>query len=139
MRAVHKTIASPAHIGELADAVETTLAEAGIDRACIHDARLIVEELACNALVHGSADEDAHLRLRLQLEAAQLVLELDDNGPAFDPTAAPAPDLDASIDQRPVGGLGLHLVRELAHSLDYRRHEGRNLVRVTLRLDPATG
>ncbi|MDH5835084.1 ATP-binding protein [Luteimonas kalidii] len=136
---MHKIIGNPAHIGELADAVETTLAQAGIDRACIDDARLIVEELACNALAHA-AEEDARLRvqLQLQLEAARLVLELDDNGPAFDPTAAPAPDLDAPVEQRPVGGLGLHLVRELAHSVDYRRHEGRNLVRVTLRLDDAS-
>lgn len=135
---MHKTIADPACIGELTDAVESTLAEAGIDRACIDDARLIVEELASNALVHG-APEDAQLQLRLRLDPAQLVLELDDNGPAFDPTTAPAPDLEADLAQRAVGGLGLHLVRQLAHRFDYRRHEGRNLVRVTLRLDAAPG
>ena len=137
---VHASIpGDPARIGELTAAVETTLAVAGVDRASIHDARLIVEELASNAIVHGEAGADTRLQLRLQLDGARLLLELDDNGPAFDPTTAPAPDLSAPAEQRPVGGLGLHLVRSLAHSLDYRRHDGRNLVRVTLRIDAPTG
>ncbi|WP_222928146.1 ATP-binding protein [Luteimonas viscosa] len=133
-----KTIAAdPAHIAELTAAVESTLAEAGVDDARIHDARLIVEELACNALTHGAVETEPQLRLRLQLEAARLVLELDDNGLPFDPTTAPPPDLDADLDERRVGGLGLHLVRQLADSLDYQRREDHNLVRVTLRLDAA--
>ncbi len=137
---VHTSIpGDPARIGELTAAVETTLAAAGVDRASIHDARLIVEELACNAIIHGEAGADTRLRLRLQLDDARLLLELDDNGPAFDPTTATAPDLAAPVGQRPVGGLGLHLVRALAHSLDYRRHDGHNLVRATLRINADTG
>nr|WP_238346135.1 SpoIIE family protein phosphatase [Luteimonas saliphila] len=135
---LQKTIAGdPAHIAELTAAVESTLVEAGVDDARIHDARLIVEELACNALTHGASETGPQLRLRLQLEAARLVLELDDDGLPFDPTTAPAPDLDAELDERRVGGLGLHLVRQLADSLDYQRREDHNLVRVTLRLDAA--
>jgi len=127
----------PARIADLTAAVETALADAGVDRACIHDARLVVEELACNALAHGAA-ADIGLRLRMRMDVARLLLEIDDDGPAFDPTAMAAPDLDAGIGERRIGGLGIHLVRQLADSFDYRRHDGRNLVRVTLRLSAAT-
>ena len=51
---------------------------------------------------------------------------MSDNGAAFDPLSVPAPDLTTSLDERAVGGLGLHLVRNLMDRVSYSRAGERN-------------
>jgi anti-sigma regulatory factor (Ser/Thr protein kinase) len=64
----------------------------------------------------------------LELERAdgKLNLSLSDDGPAFDPLALPTPDLDAPLEERPVGGLGVYLVREMMDDVSYSHRGGRN-------------
>ena len=100
------------------------------------DARLIVEEVACNAVEHAVAP-GAPLEMHARVEDDRLWLEFRDRGPAFDPTAREAPDLDADIAERDIGGLGVFLVQELAERIEYRRSDGCNILRITLRLDAA--
>jgi len=132
---------SEAHTSEdvlrMTDAIDALLARHGASAAAMHDARLIVEEVACNAVEHAVAD-GAPLEMRARVDADRLWLEFRDRGGPFDPTLAEGPDLDADIDTRPVGGLGVHLVRELADSIDYQRNGDCNLLRITLRLDAAS-
>ena len=61
-------------------------------------------------------------------------MEFTDDGLAFNPIAQPLPDLEADIDERPIGGLGVHLVRELAERVDYTRTRGRNILKVILHI-----
>ncbi|MBK1720256.1 ATP-binding protein [Thiocystis violacea] len=92
-----------------------------------HAARLVLEELLTNTLKYGYDDSDAHpLRVDFGL-GPPATLRIEDDGHPFDPTArAPAPVLDAAVEDRPIGGLGLHLVRSLTASLRYARHDGLN-------------
>ncbi|PPV05495.1 hypothetical protein XBLMG947_3436 [Xanthomonas bromi] len=115
----------------VSDTLEDSLMREGMAAERIGQVRLIIEELGCNALVHGCAVERP-LRLQLQLDPQALVLELHDPGHAFDPRTIPAPDLAAELDQRPIGGLGLFLVHQFADHIDYRRDGAYNVVRVTL-------
>lgn len=125
-------------LGELGDAIDAALAEHGVDRALRDDARLIAEEVACNAFEHGYDGGPGQLTVEIDSRPGALALEFRDDGRPFDPLSAPPPALDADIGERPIGGLGLHLVRELAHDLNYAREGGCNVLRVTLR-DPAFG
>lgn len=106
------------------------LQRCGVHAERIGRAQLIVEELACNAFTHG--ENAAAMRLRLHLQEERLVLELRDEGRTFDPRQAPRPALDAGIAERPVGGLGLYLVGQLADHIAYHRDGAYNVVRVTL-------
>ena len=98
-----------------------------VDRLC-----LIVDELAANVIMHAQADS---LKLSFQLSCGNrsVTVCVRDNGHPFDPTRVGAARLDQPIEQREVGGLGLHFVRAFSDSLDYRRVGGENLVRATLR------
>jgi serine/threonine-protein kinase RsbW len=98
---------------------------------------LIVEELFTNTITHGhGGDSDAPVRIELGVTVAHLSLRYEDNAPPFDPLqrldAAP-PDLDADVDDRAVGGLGIHLMARLAHSVDYAHIEGFNRLQLVLR------
>ena len=122
-------------LAHLSDQLDRVLLAEGVSDERVGHARLIVEELVCNAIAHGEVAEGSHLQVGLELSRAALVLELQDCGQPFDPRGAPAPVLEADILQRPVGGLGLYLVHQLADHIDYGRLDGCNQIRATL-LDP---
>ncbi len=69
--------------------------------------------------------------MSLVLDNGVVALCLEDDGLAFDPLAAPMPDTDAALEDRPIGGLGIYLLREMMDELEYVQVEGRN--RLTLR------
>ncbi len=98
--------------------------------------RLVLEEVVVNIVKHGygNGEHDGGRRgidISMSSEAGNLTVEITDDGQSFNPlTDSPEPDLDASLEDRPVGGLGLHLVRTLIDTMRYRRSNGRN--RLTL-------
>jgi anti-sigma regulatory factor (Ser/Thr protein kinase) len=88
--------------------------------------RLLVEELLVNLFGHADfGEEEAKVRLRVERRRDGLSIRLEDRALPFDPRDdAPAPNLQPTLADRPPGGLGLHLLRTYARSIDYRR-EGR--------------
>ena len=98
---------------------------------------LIVEELFTNSVAHGYGREsDAPIEVTLAADAGEVTLGYDDAAPPFDPLSRPsvAPaDLEAPLASRAVGGLGLHLVRQLVASARYAREGGRNRLWLTVR------
>jgi anti-sigma regulatory factor (Ser/Thr protein kinase) len=106
-----------------------------VPQRVVDDCLLIVEEVVANVVTHAyRADTARCLYLDVQVaEDAPVRLRFADDGPAFDPLATPPPDLDAPIDERPVGGLGVWLVRQLAAHCEYARENGQNVLTVTCR------
>lgn len=76
---------------------------------------LCLEELIANTVQHGlKGAADRQIQVRLSLSEDWLQIQLKDDAPPFDPfDEAPAPDLDLEIDERPIGGLGVHLVKSM--------------------------
>ncbi|MND04390.1 Serine/threonine-protein kinase BtrW [compost metagenome] len=64
------------------------------------------------------------------MTAQAIRLDFVDDGAPFDPLVAAPPDLNADIVERGVGGLGLHLIRELADNCHYARRDGCNILHV---------
>lgn len=98
---------------------------------------MLVVDDALGNLVHYSSDLRA-IALRVELDQARVVVVIVDHGAPFDPLALPAPDTSLSAEERPVGGLGIHLMRTLMSDVQYGRDGDRNVLRLTLSLgDPA--
>jgi len=110
-------------------------AERGLDTAVQLRLALVMEELLTNLANYGypAGAPRGSAILRLGFENDRLTLEMIDDGEPFDPLAAPPPDLVSAPERRPVGGLGLHLVRSLAETADYARIDDRNHLTLTLR------
>ena len=88
---------------------------------------LVLEELGINIINHGKDENLYEIEITLISEADTLTIEIIDDGRPFDPlNDAPQPDLESEIEDRPVGGLGIHLVRTMMDELRYRRERGRN-------------
>ncbi len=120
-------------LNDLAEAVASFGAANGLSEPQIHNLSLALDELATNTISYGFVDtERRELRVELRIEADEVVAQLDDSGIAFNPFEEVAePDLHASIDDRPIGGLGVFLTKALFPNPDYQRIDGLN--RITLR------
>ncbi|GAB3344373.1 ATP-binding protein [Marilutibacter aestuarii] len=127
-----------ARVEDMNASLEAVLMRHGIDQALRDDVRLIVEELASNVIKYGGDPKGIprhELSVHIDIDDKRLQLEFRDTGAPFDPTAEPEPDLDGDILERDIGGLGLHLIRSLAESVEYRREEPYNLLDLSLRLN----
>jgi anti-sigma regulatory factor (Ser/Thr protein kinase) len=124
-------------IARLTQAVDQFAERAAIGDEDLHDIHLILDELVINVIKYAFRDGQPHaIGVHLDLVGARLTMRIEDDGRAFDPTKAPAPELDIPIEERPIGGLGIHIVRTLSDSIAYRRIDGRNVLTVirTLRM-----
>lgn len=93
---------------------------------------LVLDELVINIVRHGYGDTgDGTIHVRLARAGDTLTMTVEDTAAAFDPTQVPEPDLDQPIESRPVGGLGVHIVRSLVDTIAYTRKDGRNVLTLT--------
>ena len=100
----------------------------------IYLVQLCLEELATNAMTYGRREGMSEFQVSITPGVEEILVELHDDGAAFDPTKdAPIPDPDAAMEDRPIGGLGLFLIREMVDDLVYRREEGWNHLTITIR------
>ncbi len=97
---------------------------------------LCLEELFVNTVSYGfEAFTEHEVLVYLEVEQDLLRVEVVDDGVPFDPFGdAPQPDLQAPVEQRPIGGLGVHLVKSLSDSAEYRFHENQNHIYLTMRI-----
>jgi len=100
---------------------------------------VILEELFTNAVTHGHGPHSAGAGITVELRwrTGRIGISFVDDGPPFDPLAFGAPDLDAAGEERPIGGLGIHLVRSLIDQARYRREGGRNHLHLVRHIAPA--
>ena len=90
---------------------------------------LVLEELGLNILSYGAADKDRspEIEIILTSEDDSLTIEVSDDGQAFNPLEdAKDPNVDGMLEERSIGGLGVHLVRTLMDDLSYQRAAGKN-------------
>lgn len=118
----------------LADFVERFAEDAALPPAAVFQLNLVLEELVTNTINHGQVGADGEIRLRLERHGDVIEADLVDTGAAFDPRTLPPPELDAPLEHRAIGGLGIHLVRQFVDELDYRRENDRNHLRLRKRV-----
>ncbi len=117
------------------EAVETWLATQEISPEAIFFASLTVEELVTNCIKYGYDDSAEHtIDIELSVANHTLTITVVDDGHAFDPLAVPAPDMSGAIEDRPIGGLGIHMLRELADNMSYERRDNTNRITLTKRM-----
>lgn len=96
-----------------------------VDARAAHNIGVVIDEILTNLASHGRGP-DQTVSVRITIDPRRVVGEIIDTGPAFDPRSTADPDVTAPLAERPVGGLGLFMVRKLTDTLDYVSRGGRN-------------
>jgi anti-sigma regulatory factor (Ser/Thr protein kinase) len=116
------------------EAISQWLDNREVPPAACYLANPAIEELITNTIKYGYDDAAVHeIEIRLSLNEEHLVLTVIDDGHAFNPLEAPEPETTLPIEDRPVGGLGIFLLRKLADRMTYERKDGCNQVTIVKR------
>lgn len=116
-------------LARLSAALTAFCAENQVPHDVLNPMRLALEEIVTNVIHHGCNPDHRHaIQVNLAWEDEELMAVVADDGAPFDPLAQPAPDTSLDIDDRPIGGLGVHMVRRLMDGLEYRRENGKNVL-----------
>lgn len=119
------------------DEVERFCEQQSIPRQVRRHLMVVIDELLNNVIRHGCSHlgQDARINLELKHWPERLELEIRDNGwPPFNPLEVKAPDLAGSLEDRAVGGLGIHLVRQLGTDFSYQEIMGLNVLNFSIPL-----
>lgn len=96
--------------------------------------RLILEEIMLNIINHaykGNITGPVHIGWKVNSDGSRTVRFID-SGEEFNPLQKEPPDIEAGIEDRPIGGLGIHLVRQISRETDYRRIGNENILTVRI-------
>lgn len=109
---------------ELVDQFQVHHGLADEDANALH---VLLDEILSNSIRHGLGGAASHeIAVTLELSEGEIMVAVEDDGIAYDPTQAAPPVLTGTLEERKAGGMGLAFMRSLTHSIEYRRMEGRN-------------
>lgn len=112
------------NLAAIRDFVETKATEMGADADVIYEITAAVDEAATNVIIHGYHDKGGPLEIEAGGQGETLVIILRDRAAEFDPTTIPTPDLSQPLEERPLGGMGFHIIRKYTSSVAWRRQSG---------------
>ncbi|MBZ5560808.1 MAG: ATP-binding protein [Acidobacteriia bacterium] len=116
-----------AELERLAAEVTAWCSRQALSEEVDYQLNLVLDEVVSNVIRHGYRDKRQHeIRVDLDFQDGELTIQVEDDGVHFSPLQVTPPDITKPINERPVGGLGIYMVRQIMDSLDYRRETGRN-------------
>lgn len=106
--------------------LEENLRAFGLNEREIFQIKLAVDEMITNTIMHGYKLEGGCIRLKCYDKDNKIIIILEDKSQPFNPLDAPEPDLESPLEEREVGGLGIHLLKVLVDEVYYEFEEGIN-------------
>ena len=116
----------------LANTLDNISEEWGIPMNTSLSLNLVLEELVTNIIFYGYDDKDEHqISIHMSYIDHSFQIIIEDDAREFNPLTKAEPDLDADIESRSIGGLGIHFVRQIMDTFTYVRQENKNIVTLT--------
>jgi anti-sigma regulatory factor (Ser/Thr protein kinase) len=127
-----------AGLAQLAGCVESFGAAQHLPTDVVNALNVVLDEAVSNAISHGyDVGVRGEIAVRMRRAPDRVLLEVEDDGRPFDPLQTPPPDLTLPLERRPIGGLGVHLIRNLMDEVSYARIRGRNVLKMVKHLSRA--
>jgi anti-sigma regulatory factor (Ser/Thr protein kinase) len=102
--------------------------------------QIVFEELLSNIIKHSYSDEERHeIVIKVQVFADRVRVIIIDDGMPFNPLDAETPDTTLSLEEREIGGLGIHMVRTMMDSISYERDVNKNVATVVKNISSEEG
>ena len=124
-----------AEISKLATFIDEIGEEFSLAPDVVFNLNLVLEEAVVNVINYAyPKEEHQSIYLSATLHEGSIVFVLTDTGKEFDPTQAPEADITLSAEERPIGGLGIFLIRQIMNEVRYERIDGKNVLTLEKRL-----
>jgi serine/threonine-protein kinase RsbW len=117
-----------AEIPSVSASLEEVMHAHGFSTDDILDTQLAVEEAITNIINHGYKNAIGEIIISCRINLYLAEIRIRDNAPRFDPLSLPEPELDGTIQDRKIGGLGVFLIRQVMDEIAYRYENGRNIL-----------
>ena len=122
-------------ISKLNEFIEEIGNEFSLPPDVVFNLNLVLEEAVVNVINYAYPKEDHQsIWLSATLHEGTIILVLTDTGVAFDPTMVPEADITLSAEDRPIGGLGIFLIRQIMNEVRYARIDGKNILTLEKKL-----
>ena len=129
---------SLAELSTLCEKLEGVGEALGLSRRSLFEVNLALDELFTNIISYGFADQSEHIiHVRISSDNHLLTVEIEDDGIAFNPVERQEPNLPCELEECKVGGLGIHLVKNLVDEVAYRRWGDRNVLTLKKVIEPS--
>ena len=116
-------------IGSVNDVFHEFSVEHGLPDDIRRGVKIVFDDLLNNVISYAYKDDEEHtIEVRVELSADRLVVHITDDGHAFNPFARAAPDTELDLEDREIGGLGIHIVENLMDVVSYIRQDDQNVV-----------
>ena len=116
-------------LADLCQKIEQFGHSLGLQPKSLFEIHLAVEEHFTNIISHGYTDKDEHwITMRLSHKEGVVEVCMEDDGIPFNPLEASAPDTECCLEERQIGGLGVHLAKRCVDRMDYRREGSKNIL-----------
>ncbi|MDR1956186.1 MAG: SpoIIE family protein phosphatase [Treponema sp.] len=138
--ALEKELVLPAstdHLDRLLDWIEEVLQSYDCPAKTRYQITVMTEEIFMNIVHYAYPENTGDVVVRVDRAGERYVVQYEDQGLAFNPLEQARPDTKASLEERTIGGLGIHLVREMADDLSYARVNGKNQLTIYKAPGPA--
>ena len=115
-------------ISQLSEFVETVCEEKGLDMALTMNLNLALEEAVVNVMSYAYPDSQGDVKVDIMIDDQKVVSTLTDSGIPFDPTQKGDVDTTLPAEERPIGGLGIHLVKQIMDKVSYQYVDNQNIL-----------
>ena len=123
----------------LSKIIEDFAEEKNLSLKLLFEINVALDEILTNIVSYAYNDKAEHkILVRLFSLKDGLKIQVEDEGIAFNPLQRAEPDITKSVMERPIGGLGIHMVRKLVDELKYKRENNKNILTL-IKIDNKNG
>jgi len=136
----HQTITNDfASLGGLMGSATVFLESRGVDAQAVYRINLGLEEMVTNIIKYGyDAPGSYKIEITIDVGAKEVTAVIIDDGHDFNPVLQERKPPAENLEDREIGGLGIHLIKKLLDRMEYRREEGRNILEIATRRKQVT-
>jgi anti-sigma regulatory factor (Ser/Thr protein kinase) len=118
------------NLEKVLDFVNTELETSNCPQKMKRQLFIVVEEIFVNICYYAYNPETGSALVRIKSDENEIWLEFEDSGTPYNPLEKTDPDITASVEDRPIGGLGIFMVKQMMDLVEYRHEDNKNILSI---------
>lgn len=123
-----ETDAKLENLASIANFIRNSMGEYDLNQRMIFQIQLAVDEACSNIILHGYPQKKGKIHIYCSKNDGKIFVVIEDWGKSWDPCKVKVPDLNADLEEREIGGLGVHLIKTFMDKVTYHKENGKNIL-----------